>query len=422
MSGLVNWSTDASSNDVSDPPILWQEGQPASTVNNSAREMMAALARWHTDAAGCFNVTLSGSGALRAATLQGLTAANFTRPFSVTVQLPDGFNQGPVTLDLDSTGARPIKRPGFAELGPGDFVPGVPYHLLWLPNLAGYVLAWPHLGRPGTIGIFGGPDAVPSGWVPCDGRSLPRVNYLALFLAIGGYHGLPDDNTFRVPDLRGRALFGADAGAGRLTGAGGLGGGVGNSGGAETVQLSEAQLASHSHGGSTAGAGAHDHTGSTGQAGNHSHGGQTGGGGDHSHSGTTNGGGGHSHSGSTDTAGAHSHGIGYVRQTNYRTDGASGGVNALNAGEGGTNTTGITDPNGAHSHGLTISTAPDHTHGFNTNTVGQHAHTIAADGQHGHAIAGVGDHAHGLSIAAAGGGQAHSNMPPGLVVTFAIKA
>lgn len=42
--GLWNWSTTAANNATADPSINWQEGQPPSTVNDSARAMMAAIA------------------------------------------------------------------------------------------------------------------------------------------------------------------------------------------------------------------------------------------------------------------------------------------------------------------------------------------------------------------------------------------
>lgn len=41
---LSQWSTTAANNATADPTINWQEGQPPSTVNDSARAMMAALA------------------------------------------------------------------------------------------------------------------------------------------------------------------------------------------------------------------------------------------------------------------------------------------------------------------------------------------------------------------------------------------
>lgn len=42
--GLKNWSTTAADNDDADSTINWLEGQLPSTVNNSARAMMAVLA------------------------------------------------------------------------------------------------------------------------------------------------------------------------------------------------------------------------------------------------------------------------------------------------------------------------------------------------------------------------------------------
>lgn len=43
---LYQWSTTAASNATADPSINWQEGQAPSTVNDSARAMMAAVATW----------------------------------------------------------------------------------------------------------------------------------------------------------------------------------------------------------------------------------------------------------------------------------------------------------------------------------------------------------------------------------------
>ena len=43
---LWQWSTTAANNATADPSINWQEGQPPSTVNDSARAMMAVIAAW----------------------------------------------------------------------------------------------------------------------------------------------------------------------------------------------------------------------------------------------------------------------------------------------------------------------------------------------------------------------------------------
>lgn len=67
----------------------------------------------------------------------------------------------------------------------------------------------------GSIVAFGGrTDRVPSGWLLCDGRSVTREMYPALFDAIGTAHG-GDGTNFNLPDLRGRFLRGVDGAAGR---------------------------------------------------------------------------------------------------------------------------------------------------------------------------------------------------------------
>lgn len=66
---------------------------------------------------------------------------------------------------------------------------------------------------PGDIkGTLG---AVPTGWIPADGRALSRTTYAALFSAIGTAYGSGDGSTtFNVPDLRGEFLRGWDSGRG----------------------------------------------------------------------------------------------------------------------------------------------------------------------------------------------------------------
>lgn len=50
--------------------------------------------------------------------------------------------------------------------------------------------------------------APPAGWVLCDGASLDRINYAALFGVIGTLYGSVDGTHFNVPDFRGRTVVG----------------------------------------------------------------------------------------------------------------------------------------------------------------------------------------------------------------------
>lgn len=418
MTGLIDFSIFPTENGTAAAPINWPEGMPANAVNNSSREEMAALARWRGDDSGILGATITGN-AVSVTTLQGFKAKHFESAFRLSFALPQA-NTGPVTLDVDSTGPRPWRRPRGFEFAPGDLQILVTHDVIWVPVIGAFVSRAPTLDTPGRISAFATPEAIPPGWVECDGRELSRVSYAALFAVIGTAYGAGNGSTtFNVPDSRGRTLFGRDGGVGRLTGAGGLGGNVGNAGGSEAVTLNELQLPSHGHAGSTGGAGGHDHGGGTGQAGQHNHGGSTGNAGGHNHTGTTGGAGAHSHGGTTGNAGNHVHTQNYERLSIYGSGGQLSAVSQLFP--PGNNSAANSEAAGVHQHTFTTDQVGEHTHNFTTSGVGDHAHTIPTDGNHTHTIPSVGDHTHPLNISATGGGQAHPNVPPGLVGVYAIK-
>lgn len=100
----------------------------------------------------------------------------------------------------------------------------------------------------GSILPFGGTSA-PTGYLMCDGSSVSRTTFAALFTAISVNFGQGDGvNTFNVPDFRGRFLRGTDNGAGNDPDAGSRsqmasGGNTGDNVG--SIQLDE--LKSHTH-------------------------------------------------------------------------------------------------------------------------------------------------------------------------------
>lgn len=97
----------------------------------------------------------------------------------------------------------------------------------------------------GAIQAYAGSTA-PSGWLACDGSAVSRTTYADLFSAIGTTWGAGDGSTtFNVPDFRGRALIGDGTGSGLTART------LGQTLGAETHQLTTAELPSHAHGYST---------------------------------------------------------------------------------------------------------------------------------------------------------------------------
>ena len=96
----------------------------------------------------------------------------------------------------------------------------------------------------GTILPFVGGQA-PTGFALCNGQTLDRAQYADLFRLIGTKYGTTNTNNFKVPDLSGRFLVGV-----------GTGYSLGDTGGSQTVALTEAQMPVHGH----------DVTGKAGQA------------------------------------------------------------------------------------------------------------------------------------------------------------
>lgn len=421
MVGLVHFSIDTASNDVAAPPINFQEGQAAGSVNNSMRELMAALARYHADLAGGLLATGAAGNLLSVGTNQVITADAFARPFEVAFEV-DGTNTGPVQINVDGRGFRPLRRPDLTELGPGDLSPNIAYRVRRRLTGDQFILVSPTIVRAGRIDEFASADAVPPGYLLCDGRAVSRTSYAALFAALGTTWGVGNGTTtFNIPDKRGRAGFGADdmggTDAGRLSAAGGIAGTLGSVGGTETVTLTEAQLAPHDHD-ATASNGGAVAAGETGLAGGHDHGGNTGNGGAHDHGGATGNGGSHRHNGTTENGGQHDHKGAIANNTNgsvQSTGPALAGVWYGGLAPGGADTSLA----GSHNHPFETDIEPAHDHAIANQPA--HQHTIPNEPAHRHATPAIPAHSHPVTVDPAGGGAPHPNMPPGVCVIFAVK-
>jgi len=93
-------------------------------------------------------------------------------------------------------------------------------------------MAQPYVGE---IRMFGG-NFPPAGWMFCEGQILPISENETLFQLIGTTYGGDGQETFAVPDLRGRLSM--HWGPGYM---------LAETGGAEQVTLTVQQIASHSH-------------------------------------------------------------------------------------------------------------------------------------------------------------------------------
>ncbi len=158
---VFKWSTTAASNDDIDATINWQEGQSPASVNNSARAMMAAIAKWRADMLGT-TTTGGTSTAYTATSSQGFTS--LTSGVSITLFMHTTNGASP-TLNVDGLGAKTIRAAGGTTVGAGKLRTATLYTFVYFS----YDDAWIVVGNPnegfesGTKILFR-QTAAPTGW------------------------------------------------------------------------------------------------------------------------------------------------------------------------------------------------------------------------------------------------------------------
>lgn len=144
-SGLHTWSKTAASNATADDTVGWSEGQAPSSINNSARAMMAVVAKWRDDN----NGTLTTGGTATAFTLTSNTvftslALMTGQTLAFTMHTTSGATP---TLNVDSLGAKVIRNVTGVALPTGALLSGAVYHAKY-DNSSG---EWLLLNQAGVI-------------------------------------------------------------------------------------------------------------------------------------------------------------------------------------------------------------------------------------------------------------------------------
>lgn len=232
-----------------------------------------------------------------------------------------------------------------------------------------------YLVPTGVINQFAG-ETAPNGYLLCQGQAISRTTYANLFNVISTKYGAGDGSTtFNLPDLRGRVPVGKDD---RDTDFKTLG----NIGGEKAHTLTVQEMPSHNHSATLTinSGGAHTHSASSTSTGAHTH----------------------SVSGSAASNGAHTHTLStrFHNTNNYTVPDGNFlgfyGSEIVNK---------VTSSAGAHVHSIsgTAASAGGHSHTITVNSGGAHAHTGT------------------VSIGNTGGGLAHNNMQPYIVLNYIIK-
>ena len=260
-SGFYTWLQSlGGGNATSDSTVNWAEGQAPSSINDSARNMMAQIARYRDDIAGA--IVTGGTSTAYTVTSYEVFDTLAHLGGQMIAFTPHTTNGATVTLNVDGLGAKPLRSSPSTELLAGTIIQGTPYVAVYNVSDAAFYLQG-FFGNAYNIPLGGGlpfflTTAPNSSFVFPFGQAINRTTYSALFSAMSTTYGTGDGSTtFNLPDLRGRVPAGKDdmggSAASRLTStyfgatSGQAGTTLGAIGGGESHTLTTAELASHSH-------------------------------------------------------------------------------------------------------------------------------------------------------------------------------
>jgi microcystin-dependent protein len=256
---LYKWSQTASADATADNTINWAEGQAPSSVNDSARAMMAATAKYRDDIAGAI-VTTGTNTSYAVSSYQGFDALAHLngQMIAFTPHATNGISGSlGIGLNVDSLGMKPLRLSPGVECQPGTIIQGTPYVAVY-NNSDGAFYLQGFYGNPYNVPLgagldYWGPTAPNSAFAFPSGQAISRTTYAALFSMIGTTYGTGDGSTtFNLPDKRGRVSACTDdmggSSAFRLTTSFfGATAHLGATGGSESHTLTVAEIPAHTH-------------------------------------------------------------------------------------------------------------------------------------------------------------------------------
>lgn len=245
-----SWSRTAATNATADSTINFAEGQAPSSVNDSARAVMAAAAKYRDDISGA--IVTGGSATAYTVTSYEVfdTLAHLSGQMIAFV--PHATNTNAVgvdiTLNVDGLGAKSIRAQPSVALPNGSLVLGTPYVVVY--NNSDAVFYLQGMTNPYNVPLASGMDfwgttAPNTSFAFPIGQAISRTTYATLFSIMSTTYGSGDGSTtFNLPDKTGRVSAMKEASATRLTTAvGGVDGAtMGSASGSQSQTLTLSQL------------------------------------------------------------------------------------------------------------------------------------------------------------------------------------
>jgi hypothetical protein len=161
--GAHFWSTTAASNATADSAVSWPEGMAPSSVNDSARAMMASFAKWRLDNNG--SLTTGGiSTAYTVTTNQSFPSLSAMDGATLRLKF-NAANGATPTLNVDGLGAKTIAIIGSTSIIEGYLINTGVYDLLYVNADNAWVVVnstYQFFTAGVTLPFF--QAAAPSGW------------------------------------------------------------------------------------------------------------------------------------------------------------------------------------------------------------------------------------------------------------------
>ena len=135
---FFNWSKTAASNATADSTVNWAEGQSPSSVNDSARAMMASTAAWRDDISG--TITTGGSSTAYTLTSNQVFDSLAHMNGAMISFIPHATNGASATLNVDGLGAKPLRFSPSVAAPAGTLILGAPYTFVYNSSDAAFYL------------------------------------------------------------------------------------------------------------------------------------------------------------------------------------------------------------------------------------------------------------------------------------------